>query len=149
MPSLGDWGELYHPSWGSPLPWRASLVDQPAALAGNGCFATVGMIGGRQDLSLGNGCSTGNAIHEIGHTIGFRHSDYYNRAISCGSGGNEGDSGVGAILIPGTPSSATVGGSIMNSCFRSTETGEFTSSDVTALNYLYYEMALQPPGFRS
>jgi len=26
--------------------------------------------------------------HEIGHTIGFRHSDYYNRSISCGTGGN-------------------------------------------------------------
>jgi hypothetical protein len=75
--------------------------------------------------------------HELGHCIGFRHSDYYNRAISCGSGGNEGASTVGAILIPGTPSTATVGGSIMNACFRSTETGEFTSSDRTALNYLY------------
>jgi hypothetical protein len=30
-----------------------------------------------------------------------------------------------------------VGGSIMNSCFRSTETGNFTSSDITALNTLY------------
>jgi hypothetical protein len=75
--------------------------------------------------------------HELGHTIGFRHSDYYNRAISCGSGGNEGTAGVGAILIPGTPSTAVVGGSIMNSCFRSSESGEFTSSDITALNYLY------------
>jgi len=75
--------------------------------------------------------------HELGHCIGFRHSDYYNRSISCGSGGNEGSAGVGAILIPGTPSTATVGGSIMNSCFRSTETGEFTSTDITALNYLY------------
>jgi hypothetical protein len=75
--------------------------------------------------------------HELGHCIGFRHSDYYNRAISCGSGGNEGTAGVGAVLIPGTPSTAVVGGSIMNSCFRSTETGEFTSSDITALNYLY------------
>jgi hypothetical protein len=75
--------------------------------------------------------------HELGHAVGFRHSDYYNRAISCGSGGNEGDAGVGAILIPGTPSTATVGGSIMNSCFRSTESGEWTSSDLTALNYLY------------
>jgi hypothetical protein len=75
--------------------------------------------------------------HELGHAIGFRHSDYYNRAISCGSGGNEGDAGVGAIHIPGTPTTATVGGSVMNSCFRSTETGEWTSSDVTALNYLY------------
>jgi hypothetical protein len=76
--------------------------------------------------------------HEIGHTIGFRHTDYYNRSISCGgSATNEGSSGVGAILVPGTPSTAVVGGSIMNSCFRSTETGEWTSSDKTALNYLY------------
>ncbi len=75
--------------------------------------------------------------HELGHAIGFRHSDYYNRAISCGSGGNEGDGGVGAIHIPGTPTTATVGGSVMNSCFRSTESGEWTSSDITALNYLY------------
>ena len=75
--------------------------------------------------------------HELGHCIGFRHSDYYNRSISCGTGGNEGSAGVGAIHIPGTPTTATVGGSIMNSCFRSTETGEFTSSDITALNYLY------------
>jgi hypothetical protein len=75
--------------------------------------------------------------HELGHAIGFRHSDYYNRAISCGSGGNEGSSGVGAIHIPGTPTTATVGGSVMNSCFRSTETGEWTSSDRTALYYLY------------
>jgi hypothetical protein len=76
--------------------------------------------------------------HELGHCIGFRHSDYYNRAISCGgSASNEGDAGIGAILIPGTPSTATVGGSIMNSCFRSTETGEWTSSDRTALTTLY------------
>jgi hypothetical protein len=76
--------------------------------------------------------------HEIGHTIGFRHSDYYNRAISCGgAASNEGPSTVGAVLIPGTPSTAVVGGSVMNSCFRSTETGEWTSSDITALNYLY------------
>jgi len=76
--------------------------------------------------------------HELGHCIGFRHSDYYNRAISCGgAASNEGDAGVGAILIPGTPSTATVGGSVMNSCFRSTENGEWTSSDRTALSYLY------------
>lgn len=75
--------------------------------------------------------------HELGHTIGLRHSDYYNRSISCGSGGNEGSAGVGAIHIPGTPTTATVGGSVMNACFRSTETGEFTNSDKTALEYLY------------
>ncbi|PTL80324.1 zinc-dependent metalloprotease [Vitiosangium sp. GDMCC 1.1324] len=76
--------------------------------------------------------------HEIGHTIGFRHSDYYDRSISCGgTATNEGASNVGAILIPGTPSTAKVGGSIMNSCFRSSETGEWSTSDKTALDYLY------------
>jgi len=75
--------------------------------------------------------------HELGHCIGLRHSDYYNRSISCGSGGNEGSAGVGAIHIPGTPTTATVGGSIMNACFRSSETGEFSSSDIIALETLY------------
>jgi hypothetical protein len=75
--------------------------------------------------------------HEIGHAIGFRHSDYYNRAISCGTGGNEGSSTVGAILIPGTPSTATYNGSVYNACYNSGSTGTFTSSDVVALQYLY------------
>jgi len=76
--------------------------------------------------------------HELGHTVGFRHSDFFNRSISCGGAAqNEGDGGVGAILIAGTPSGAQVGGSIMNSCFRTQETGKFTASDVTALQALY------------
>ena len=40
----------------------------------------------------------------MGHCIGFRHTDYMNRAYSCGgSPANEGASSVGAILIPGHP----------------------------------------------
>jgi hypothetical protein len=73
--------------------------------------------------------------HELGHALGLRHSDYYNQ-VSC-SGTNEGAAGVGAIHIPGTPTTSTVGGSLMNACFRSTELGEFTSSDVIAFTYLY------------
>jgi len=76
--------------------------------------------------------------HELGHCIGFRHSDYYDRSISCGGAySNEGASNVGAIHIPGTPTTATRGGSIMNSCFSATESGEWSSSDRTALDYLY------------
>lgn len=38
-----------------------------------GCWSLVGMRGGRQTISLGPGCSTGNAIHEIGHAAGLWH----------------------------------------------------------------------------
>ncbi|MEZ4361553.1 MAG: M57 family metalloprotease [Kofleriaceae bacterium] len=76
--------------------------------------------------------------HELGHAVGFRHTDFFNRSISCGgSPVNEGQAGVGAIHIPGTPTGAQVGGSIMNSCFRSVETGEFTASDAYSLRLGY------------
>jgi hypothetical protein len=103
--------------------------------SGGNPYGTINIGTGLQSYSAG--VNEHVISHELGHTVGFRHSDYYTRTISCGSGGNEGTAGVGAILISGTPSTAVVGGSIMNSCFRSTETGNFTSSDVTALNALY------------
>ncbi|WP_426757256.1 M57 family metalloprotease [Myxococcus sp. Y35] len=72
--------------------------------------------------------------HELGQVIGLRHSDDCNRAISCGgSSGNEGPAGMDANHIPGMPTTATTGGSLMNSCFSAGTTGEFTSSDITAL----------------
>lgn len=74
--------------------------------------------------------------HEIGHCLGLRHTDYFNRSLSCGSGGNEGSSGVGAIHVPGTPTGFDAG-SIMLSCFSSSEDGEFGNYDRIALEYLY------------
>jgi hypothetical protein len=38
-----------------------------------GCWSFVGMQGGQQTISLGAGCSMGNAIHEIGHAVGLWH----------------------------------------------------------------------------
>jgi hypothetical protein len=99
-------------------------------------YGTINIGTGLQSYSLG--VNKHVISHEIGHTIGFRHSDYYDRSISCGgAASNEGASNVGAILIPGTPSDAKVGGSIMNSCFRSSESGSWSASDKTALKYLY------------
>lgn len=76
--------------------------------------------------------------HELGHAIGFRHSDFFNRAISCGgSPVNEGDAGVGANHVPGTPTDAVINGSLMNSCFNGSENGQFAGTDITAIDVLY------------
>jgi hypothetical protein len=73
--------------------------------------------------------------HEVGHCIGMRHTDYMNRAFSCGSGGNEGAGSVGAILIPGTPSGPDAG-SWMLACSNGGNR-TFNTNDKVALNYLY------------
>ena len=77
--------------------------------------------------------------HELGHCIGFRHTDYMNRAYSCGGRRqNEGQvkNGVGAVHIPGTPTGGDPN-SWMLACVGSNVTRPFNSNDKTALNYLY------------
>ncbi|MDP1971745.1 M57 family metalloprotease [Sediminibacterium sp.] len=75
--------------------------------------------------------------HELGHCIGFRHTDYMDRSYSCGGAvSNEGASTVGAILIPGTPAAADPN-SFMLACIGSGVNRPFNANDVTALNYLY------------
>jgi hypothetical protein len=75
--------------------------------------------------------------HEMGHCIGFRHTDYMNRSYSCGgSGGNEGSGSVGAVHIPGTPTGPD-SGSWMLACLSATTNREFNANDKKALDYLY------------
>jgi hypothetical protein len=75
--------------------------------------------------------------HEIGHCIGFRHTDYMNRQYSCGgSPYDEGTSTVGATHIPGTPTGPDAN-SFMLSCIGSGDNRPFNNNDKTALNYLY------------
>ena len=86
------------------------------------------------------GLSTGGVAtifgHEMGHCIGLRHTDFMDRSYSCGgSPTNEGASTVGAIHIPGTPTSPEAG-SFMLSCTDGSDR-PFTSGDRTALTTLY------------
>lgn len=75
--------------------------------------------------------------HEMGHCIGFRHTDYMNRSYSCGgSGGNEGSGSVGAIHIPGTPTGPDAN-SWMLACLSASTNRPFNNNDKTALDYLY------------
>jgi hypothetical protein len=74
--------------------------------------------------------------HEMGHCIGFRHTDYFNRALSCGGRKyNEGQAGVGAIRIPGTPSKNDAT-SFMVSCSDGSNR-TFNANDKIAMAYLY------------
>jgi hypothetical protein len=76
--------------------------------------------------------------HEMGHCVGFRHTDYKNRSFSCGGiRVNEGQAGVGAIWIPGTPKSAKDPLSWMLACISFNENRTFNPNDVIALNFLY------------
>ncbi|HEX6334183.1 MAG TPA: M57 family metalloprotease [Flavisolibacter sp.] len=75
--------------------------------------------------------------HEVGHCIGFRHTDYMDRSYSCGGAySNEGASSVGAVHIPGTPTTADAG-SWMLACIGRNQNRYFNPNDQTALGYLY------------
>ncbi|HXR79276.1 MAG TPA: M57 family metalloprotease, partial [Saprospiraceae bacterium] len=73
--------------------------------------------------------------HEIGHCIGFRHTDY-KRRNSCGPGPGESSGSIGAVWIPGTPTN--VSGSY-DSWMMACTNGKpnFNADDVIALKYVY------------
>lgn len=127
---------------------RLSKRDERRGVLGSAGFPTSsgdpygeikmsGVLESSYGLST-NGIATIIA-HEMGHCIGFRHTDYFDRSISCGgSPTNEGDGGVGANHIPGTPTGADLAGngSYMLSCTDGSNR-PFTNADKTALDYLY------------
>jgi hypothetical protein len=78
--------------------------------------------------------------HELGHCIGFRHTDYMDRSFSCGGRKQNEEkpfpSGYGAIQIPGTPSGPDAA-SWMLACIGSNVNRPFNANDKIALANLY------------
>jgi len=90
--------------------------------------------------------------HEIGHAIGFRHTDYYDRSISCGGGKvneNQKTDGIGAVLIPGAPTKADqTANSFMLACQNGFDkTRSFNNDDKIAIQYIWGNQDSYPSPF--
>ncbi|HLM68193.1 MAG TPA: M57 family metalloprotease [Longimicrobium sp.] len=70
-----------------------------------------------------------NMVHEFGHTLGFRHSNYVQNGESAGT--------EGAVHIPNTPTSGNATGSVMNGGTALNSWAGFAASDLTATRSLY------------
>jgi hypothetical protein len=52
---------------------RTTQTDYVVFKPGEGCSSHIGRMGGPQDITVGDLCSQGSVIHEIGHAVGMFH----------------------------------------------------------------------------
>ena len=90
-----------------------------ATVYANSCFG----------YSIGYSARLRNMVHELGHTIGFRHTNYTQQGETAGTDG--------AIQISGTPTSGGDGSSVMNGGTALSTWAGFSSYDQTATRNLY------------
>jgi hypothetical protein len=81
-----------------------------------------------------------NMVHEIGHTLGFRHSNWVQTdcdGITDTNCGSDPIPAVGAVQIPGTPGSGNDPGSVMNGQTALAAWAGFSSWDLYSIRQMY------------
>jgi hypothetical protein len=129
-------------SEGSPADITVSTTCTSSNIAAFASFPSGGNPGSTIYVNTCFGYSTThdqkvhNMVHELGHTIGFRHSNYVQIGESAGT--------EGANHVYGTPTSGNATGSVMNGGTALNSWAGFDWSDVTATQRRYGIPAVYP-----
>ncbi|RZL07892.1 MAG: hypothetical protein EOO89_22425, partial [Pedobacter sp.] len=123
--------QAYDPAYpGDPLPW---LMSAGFPTSGGNPHNEIYVNLSKISPTIPTANVTYIFQHEIGHTIGLRHTDYMDRSYSCG--GSPVFEGGSATHVSGTPTSPE-SASIMLSCVSSLDRN-FSQWDIVALRSLY------------
>jgi hypothetical protein len=120
---------------GAPADITVATTCTSYNVAAYASFPAVGNVGPTVYVNTCFGYSTTHAqkvhnmVHEFGHTIGFRHSNYTQLGESAGT--------EGAVHIFGTPTSGNATGSVMNGGTALNSWAGFAASDLTAVRSIY------------
>jgi hypothetical protein len=82
---------------------RTNQADYVHVITADGCWSYVGKIGGKQDLSLGSGCTVNPARHELGHAVGLAHEQVRqdrNSWVTVNAGGSQNAIDTGSAGVP-------------------------------------------------